>query len=354
MKRHYWETGMHVVIWLTGYLLIAFFANYIGTFSNTSRNFFAPLTVGTLINAGLFYGCALSIIPRYAAYKKIPQLLGRIGLLYTVATAIESMADYCFATSIFSSEKETFTEQIWINVVLNGILVCVAAGYGFTRHWFRREARQQLLEREVLIAERNFLKAQVNPHFLFNSLNMAYASALLHRDEPTANIIDKLSQLMRYMLYESNEDRVRLQQEILYMENFIDLQQRRLADEIAADISFHHSYVLPEHQIAPLLLLPFVENAFKHGIQLDKKSFIRIMLEVEGALLYFSVKNSRGLPQPETTVRHGGIGLDNVRKRLQLLYPGAHVLNIQQDARIFQVQLTINLNGWNHEMHGRR
>ncbi|RBL89376.1 sensor histidine kinase [Chitinophaga flava] len=350
LKKRRIEIIIHIAIWIAGYLLFALIANTVGVFSNTQQTLFYPLTIGTLINAVLFYTAALIVIPRYAAAKRIKTLILLLVLLFTGITFLKSVIDFLFFSSIVSTEKEPFIEQIAINIVFDFILLSMAMAYGFIRTWLKKEAQQQVILQEKLMTELNFLKAQINPHFLFNTLNTAYASATLYGDERTAGIIDKLSYLIRYMLYESNEDQVLLQQEIRYMENFIELQQHRISDEIKADIRFQHQ-VDNQHYIAPLLLLPFVENAFKHGIRLDDPSYIHILLEVAENKLLFSVKNSIGAV-PMTEPHIGGVGLENVKKRLALLYPSGHQLHVRQDDQNFDILLEIKLN--THEMYSGR
>ncbi|MBC9913028.1 sensor histidine kinase [Chitinophaga varians] len=348
MKRKRLEAIIHLAIWVSAYLLFAFVATTVGVFSSREHTLFYPLTVGTLINAAVFYTASLIIIPRGAALKKRKQLALQLLLLFIGTTILKSVIDFFFFDSIVSTEKEPFEEQIWINAIFGFILMSLAMTYGFIRIWIQKEAQQQVVQQEKLKAELNFLKAQINPHFLFNTLNTAYASATLYGDNRTAGIIDKLSYLIRYMLYESNEERVLLEQEITYIEDYIELQQHRIADEVRADIRFQHK-ADSHHQIAPLLLLPFVENAFKHGIRLGELSFIDIQLTVADNVLSFSVKNSAGGAPAAAMPQVGGVGLANVRKRLALLYPSGHQLQIHDHPHHFDVLLEINLNS--HEMH---
>lgn len=345
MKRKHFEIIIHVFIWVSAYLLFALLANTVGVFSSRQHTLFYPLTVGTLINAAMFYTAALVIIPRGAALKKTRLLVLRLLLLYVGTTLVKSLIDFFFFDSIVSTQKEPFEEQVAINVIFDFILMTMAIAYGFTLTWLKREKQQQVTRQEKLAAELNFLKAQINPHFLFNTLNTAYASASLYGDTRTAGIIDRLSYLIRYMLYESNEDRVLLQQEIRYIENYIELQQHRISDEIKADIRFLHTIDAPQY-IAPLLLLPFVENAFKHGIRLDEPSYIDIQLTVTKDILSFSVKNSNGGTPVTVIPQVGGVGLTNVKKRLSLLYPAGHQLHINNHPSHFDIRLEINLNSY--------
>lgn len=198
------------------------------------------------------------------------------------------------------------------------------------------------LQKENLQLELKALKAQVNPHFLFNTLNNIYALSL-QKSEQTPGMLLKLSSMMRYLLYECNAPQVALQKEIQFINNYIELEKIRHNKNV--QISFSLSGNAGENEIAPLLLIPFIENSFKHGVNARiGKGWVDIHLNTADEKLILSVVNSmaenhvNGKPQK-------GIGLDNVKKRLELLYPGKHTLNIKPGDEKFSVDLAINLNG---------
>ena len=198
--------------------------------------------------------------------------------------------------------------------------------------------RLKQVESEKLLAELNQLKAQISPHFLFNTLNSIYALAL-RQDDRTAETIVKLSEFLRYTIRDAHQDKVALALETNYIRNYIDLQRARLRDSVTID----YTIVGPvDHQsIVPLLLISFIENAFKHGVNPDQESIIRIKLTVAGDQLNLRVFN-RKVPisqlEPAT-----GIGLSNARERLRLRYPNAHQLAIQDTPTDFTVDLRITL-----------
>lgn len=189
-----------------------------------------------------------------------------------------------------------------------------------------------------------FLRSQINPHFLFNALNTIYGMALQEKAERTAEGVQQLGDMMRFMLHENAKDQISLEKEIEYLENYISLQQLRT--ESSSGIKIERDIQTPPSmgQIAPMLLIPFVENAFKHGISLERPSFIKIMLRFKDNNLYFDVHNSihhsLGMDTEKTK---SGIGLQNVKQRLNLLYPGRHELIIHESASEFFVHLKINL-----------
>jgi len=211
------------------------------------------------------------------------------------------------------------------------------------RHFFRvtQQLQTQVLQKTT---ELDTLRSQVNPHFLFNALNTLYAVALKESSEKTADGIQKLGDMMRFMLHENNQERIPLRKEIEYLHNFLDLQRMRL-DE-AHEIEIRVNIQEPERAmyLAPMLLNPFVENAFKHGISLRQPSWIFITLTLDATKLYFKVHNSLYRKTGDDPEKGGpGIGLDNVRKRLHLLYPNRHTLDIQATETDYFVSLVLEL-----------
>ncbi|WP_020600599.1 sensor histidine kinase [Spirosoma panaciterrae] len=191
-------------------------------------------------------------------------------------------------------------------------------------------------------AELASLRAQINPHFLFNALNSLYATALKENSEKTADGIQKLGDIMRFMLQENNRERIPLSKEIAYLNDYILLQRMRLDESHNIEIRVTIQEPDREIYLAPMMLVPFVENAFKHGISFRHPSWIYITLTLDATHLYFKVHNSlhkRQASDPEE--EQSGLGLDNVRKRLELIYPGRHQLTIQQSEQDYFVALTL-------------
>lgn len=198
----------------------------------------------------------------------------------------------------------------------------------------------QQIEAKQVQTELRLLKAQINPHFLFNTLNNLFGMAR-KQDPQTAAGIAGLSHLMRYMIYDSNVELINLEKEIQQINRLIELQKFRFTkdDDIQIDFAIHGEAV--NVQIPPMLLIPFVENAFKHGISLAAPSFVRIDLNVDENKLEFSVSNSK-YSRSDTKDDTGlGIGLQNVNRRLELLYPGKHELAICDGEKVFEVRLVL-------------
>lgn len=194
-------------------------------------------------------------------------------------------------------------------------------------------------EREKLHAELAFLKAQINPHFLFNTLNSIYALAL-ERSEHTAAAVVKLSGMMRHVISEAGHDVVDLGKEINYIRNYIELQRIRFDGAIDLDVTIEGNPT--GKKIAPLILISFVENAFKHGVNPDEHSKIRIGLYIHQHTLRLDVLNHKVHVQADQE-NEGGLGIENTRNRLRLLYPDRHILSIRDTAEDFSISLTLHL-----------
>lgn len=188
-----------------------------------------------------------------------------------------------------------------------------------------------------LNAELQFLKAQVQPHFLFNTLNTIYSLATDEDADQTSNAVLKLSQMMRYMTREAASEKVNLGLEIEFLENYIALQQLRIGSSIPIDFTI--KVAAHPYQIAPLLFIPFVENAFKYGVSYQQESFIQIYLAVDEKGLTFSTKNR--VHAHQQSIVSSGIGLSNVRKRLEYLYPQRHRLVIEEKEGLYIVDCQI-------------
>lgn len=190
----------------------------------------------------------------------------------------------------------------------------------------------------------DFLRSQINPHFLFNALNTIYGTAIQEKAERTSEGIEKLGDMMRFMLQENMQDKISLAREIDYLNNYISLQKLRTDPNPTISIVTSIEPQISTIQIAPMLLIPFVENAFKHGISFREPSHIKVTLEVKNNTLYFDVYNSKhNKPDNDPEKHKSGIGLNNVKQRLQLLYPNKHELIIRETGKDFFIHLTIQL-----------
>jgi two-component system, LytTR family, sensor kinase len=303
------------------------------------------LGYGYLINAALIYTYAHLALPKYQRQPQLSYFVLLNGLYLTGAVVLESGLDYLYMQAVhqrggYGDPAGSFFSWFKPNLVMSTLIMLVANFYGFTYAWFRDQRVRVKLEQEKLRSELLALKHQINPHFLFNVLNSLYGLALNHNDEPTAEGIAKLSQMMRYMLYESNGSFVDLDREIDYIENYISLQKLRTHPN--THIHFTVSGSTHGRQIAPMLFIPFIENAFKHGISTVQTSEIHIRLVVREKDLVFETENTWHELKPSEG-QPGGIGLQNVQQRLDLLYTGAHRLHREVKDGRYHTQLILDL-----------
>ena len=268
-----------------------------------TRQYFIYIFVLTLCFAGIFYG---STIFKRAIFESVPYMLRPV------------------------SFKDFVRALTWFLLVL-----FVSIGLKLLVQLRQTEQRAREIENAQLRTELSFLHAQINPHFLFNSLNTIYSLALKKADSAPAAIL-KLSHLLRYVVDDATRESVPLEQEINYLNNYIELQKLRSTSSLA--VNFKVAGDITSTQIAPLLLLPFVENAFKYGISSHEPSPIDIVLERTSSALLFSVSN-RKFEQGEQDST--GIGINNVKRRLELLYHLKNELLIQDNPDTYFVKLII-------------
>lgn len=210
----------------------------------------------------------------------------------------------------------------------------------FAVDWFELEAKRKEIENEKLISELNFLKAQINPHFLFNTLNNLYYLAYT-KSENTTEVIAKLSQMMRYMIYDSNHPKVLLSKELEYMQNYVSLERLRLNNQIP--ITFEVTGDVENRWIAPLIFITFLENAFKHGVSNNNpKAWVKVSIQMKDKECIYTVENSK--PEKPDTNEKSGIGLQNVKRRLELSYPNQYKLTTEDKKDVYYVQLTLTLS----------
>jgi two-component system LytT family sensor kinase len=205
------------------------------------------------------------------------------------------------------------------------------------KYWYANQQAQQVLSKEKLQAELKFLKTQIHPHFLFNTLNNLYALTL-KKSERAPEMVLKLSELINYMLYECTSEEVLLSKEIKFIRNYGDIEKMRYGDKL--DIDIRVSGEVNGRKVAPLMLLPFVENCFKHGASEElQQSWVKVSIDVQPHVTIIKVENNKsadnGVPKKE------GIGIQNVKRRLDLIYPGKHELKIINGQETFLVILTI-------------
>jgi two-component system sensor histidine kinase AlgZ len=235
-----------------------------------------------------------------------------------------------------------YSTRFFIKSFISAIFIVIFVGMlKFIEDWFELEARKQEVENEKLVAELRFLKAQINPHFLFNTLNNLYSLAFTNSPN-TTEVIANLSKMMRYMLYDSNYAKVPLDKEIEYIENYISLEKLRLNHQIL--IEFEVKGNTSQVMIVPLILITFLENAFKHGVNgNDPNSWVRVLLQIDGKSCTYTVENSTLASMSRNIRESSGIGLQNLKRRLELSYPGGYELKVENKNSRHSIQLKIDL-----------
>jgi two-component system, LytTR family, sensor kinase len=284
----------------------------------------------TLINIPVFYINSEILIPKIFQKKGIlAYLLSAIGLIISVFLLQSLVKDKFFPDQYLPRTGLSFQLLFFL---------AISASYRIISDNLKNEQDKKEQETEKLKSELSFLRSQISPHFIFNVLNSIIALSR-RKPERVEPVVVKLSDLMRYMLYESDDAKVIIEREIEYLRAYIDLQQLRFGDDV--EIKFTSKILDQTQIIEPMLLIPFVENAFKHGVGMIQNPTIEINLQTENKQLIFEVKNKVNRQSKEIKDNASGIGLNNVKRRLELLYPENHQLMITDEGEFYVIHLEI-------------
>ena len=332
----------HILFWTASYV---FLVNFFSTGNRTEKIdyiytaiFHVSLVTAVYVNTGI-------LIPRILQKGRyLVYFLSLVALIFAGGVfnqiTFNHLVDLVLPGYYFISyyDLEDILKFVFVYVALTSLLK-------LSKGWFlvsRAERQIMRIRQEKVESELKALKSQINPHFLFNSLNNIYSLSLGGSGTAPAAIL-KLSDMMRYMLYESNVEQVPLRQELRFMDNYIELQ--RLRSDRRSRIDYRKKGNPSGKNIAPLLFLPFIENAFKHGIKGDPSGgYVRIRLEILNDAVDLYVENNRGKVDKVEKGDYNGIGLSNVKRRLELLYPGHYDLDIRQEERTFSVRVKLELS----------
>jgi two-component system, LytTR family, sensor kinase len=283
-------------------------------------------------------------------YVLIPQLLYKkkyvwLALTFVGIILLSSIIKMKILGSLLNNPaladwSHDLKSRLYDNIIPHFILVIAGAAIKLMLDYGDLQQRMAETAKEKAEAELNFLKSQINPHFVFNSLNSVYF--LIDKNNTAAReSLHKFSDMLRYQLYEMNGDKIPIEKEIQYLKDYMDLQQLRKDDRYS--VQFSCAAGVKGFSIEPLLLVPFVENAFKHISHYnDKNNFVKVDLYYNNGDFTFFAENTK--ENQRTTETHGGIGLNNVKRRLELLYPGKHDLKIEETENNFSVQLNLQLS----------
>lgn len=348
---------IHWITWLFLHFII-FLPTLVNMTKIASEQFFFNHFVLISLNFFLFYVTAFHIMSLIGSLQKkwFWVLLG--SLLLTIAFTYFKFRlevynnDYLLSKTAFNGlQKKTppeslsffsyrFRSYFQLNILTNFSIVVVGFAYRLLLSWLQGEKIRKDLETQKLRTELSYLKMQVNPHFLFNALNNIYSLAVIEESTRTGNSILKLSELIRYMLYEKEDDanKVSLHKELRHINSYIDLEKLRHSEDVYINFSIEGD--ISGKRIVPLLLFPLIENSFKHGIITDCKRPVVIELIITDEEIKFHIANHNNNYQKDKV---GGIGLQNVKKRLDLIYPNNHTFDIQHTNDMHIVNLILPL-----------
>lgn len=348
MKKRFWELNhpvlrvlQHLIFWVLSFFV---FLHLTKTGAKVEKVDY--------IYTALFQ---LSIIP--AVYINLEFLLVRLGkgqiklvYIFSLIILITSFAwiNYSFFDQWSSNVLPDYffiSYFTWWQVVLFfSVYIIITSLLKLSKSWFMvSELQKELLEKEKQKSEVELmaLKAQINPHFFFNTLNNIYSMSLDKDDRLPATIL-QLSELMRYFLYEAKDNFIPLEKELAVVDNYIALQRLRSGDQLL--IQTKSEGEITGQTIAPLLLITFLENSFKHGAKASSgNTFIRLLINIQKNQLNFTIENNKGTVDETEPADYKGVGLENVKRQLELLYPGKHILSIKDSENRFTVQLQLNL-----------
>ncbi len=330
----------HFVFWALLFLIIFF--------ANINQGYFLESVLVSLI-AILFYATIaytdfFFLFPKYLKDRNLIIHLIALAFIALLVTPIRTLFLFLLANGNPEAQAGYVSNQMYV-FVTHFIAGVYTTTYLIIMDWLQQQREKKELENQTLQSELRFLRSQINPHFLFNTLNSLYALTLKKSDH-APEIVLKLSEMMRYMLYDCNEKVVNLDKEITYMQNYLELEKLRHGDKV--DIKIDILGDTEKDKIAPLLLIPFLENAFKHGVKdTATPGFVHMKIHVQEGLLEMNVENSR-LPSIPiiSEKKSGGIGLINVKRRMDILYPDNHALDIIETPNTYKIELQLNLNNY--------
>ncbi|RYY18773.1 MAG: histidine kinase [Chitinophagaceae bacterium] len=333
--------SLHILFWilffLSPLLLRPVMDNKASFAPSEYRNFFLLHFSNTLMRMALFYSNAYVFVPKLIYRKKY----GQYALFLCLSLLVLLFWDQLIFLLLIVGHEPRIWNFFVFNLYPFFFLIIASGALRMGMDKLREDRNNKERETEHLKTELSFLRSQVSPHFMFNVLNNMVALARKKSDELEPSLI-KLSSLLRYMLYETDEDKVLLEKEVEYLQSYIDLQKQRFGRNIKININFQQ--LEGSYTIEPMLLIPFVENAFKHGSGMITNAEIDISLLAKDGILQFGVRNKFNDAIVETRDKTSGIGLVNVKRRLDLLYKKAYSLNIEKKDDWFNVSLELNLH----------
>ncbi len=337
----------HIVFWI----IVAFFYFFLFSWNSEYQEASVILSAGLLpVAIGMSYFFNYSLVPRYLSQKRYARFF--LFSFYTLLVGIWLSFLIIFYTLIYIlNNKAAIDTSVlhpeWQVITLNFIVFFAIAVKQIKRAFFMQQEKNEMektqlnMELKLKEAELKLLKAQIHPHFLFNTLNNLYGLTLEKSNE-APDLVLRLSEILNYILYGCDEPRVALTDELENLKNYIEIEKIRYSDKLQVRVDF--PAINNELEIAPLVLLPFVENAFKHGVSNNPgQAFVKVGITLHDTTLIFKIENSKNPLQVKEGSYSKGIGLSNVQKRLDFIYPGKYILKINNGDETFSVNLTLEL-----------
>lgn len=305
---------------------------------HASPEFSEHIYIELAVVVPLFYWITLFLVPNIFKTR---------GVFFYLAGLVLSVLAFFYLESFIQTYVIHFEHDENNILGIQGLfpLVLIAgigSTYGLLLEFIKIQANKAEETQEQLKSELSFLRSQISPHFIFNVLNSIVYLVRTKAHQEAEEVTLKLSSLMRYMLYDSDQTMIPLSKELDYLKNYIDLQKVRFGEDVV--IGFEEKGKVQACMIEPMLLIPFVENAFKHGINQVLNPKIEIFFSIADGELEFIVQNKKGMAVAESQEPSSGIGLKNVKRRLQLLYPEKHILEISEQGNDFRVKLKMTLD----------
>ncbi len=341
-----WKTVLwHVLFWIVFMSIFTFIEG--GYQSNFDDAFYLEASYLPL-RLALVYFNYFFLAPRFLFNNKVEKYTAYTLLTIIIASFLQRLAAFYIAIDLIFPGWDPGEFWQMYRVVQAAMILTLPMiflmGFTVVLRWFDSERKMQLLTQEKTATELKYLKSQINPHFFFNTLNNLYGLAQ-EKSDKTADVVLKLSHLMSYMLYEANSDIIRLDDEVEHIKNYIALEEQRYEDRFSCNLSIRGN--IQSVRIPPMLILPFIENSFKHGINKESEgAWITIDLSVENAVLQLKVENSINKIHNHnvlTEATNGGLGIKNVQRRLELLYPNGFVFSYQEEKDKYVINLELEL-----------
>jgi len=331
--------AIHVLFWLCAWF---FFFFYYKRYSEVNIYTFVASLINLAVAIATVYTFNYYLIPKILLKNQRKKFIAFAFVAIVMFFYIQLLLTLFLVVQLLYDEHRLFPEIIDVMMLFFNMffVVFIAIAIKFYKRWSEKDYREQKVQREKVEAELQMLKTQINPHFLFNTLNSIYVLAM-KKSEQTANTVMKLSDILDYILYRVNTHKINISNEIRIIDNYIELEKIRFTDRV--NLNFTTNIQSKDIQIPPMLIIPFVENAFKHGVTKSMdKSWIKISIDEADQMLNIVVSNSKS--QNPAKSKTGGIGLLNVKKRLDLLYNNSYGLDIFEKSNHYDVFLSIPIN----------